>query len=214
MRMRTVVIMVLFFTVGVIITPDCLAVIYKYVDKDGAIFFASDLQSIPEQHRASATIVSGELQDAEKTQANHHKQIDETKARNMVVAPGGIPVKPAAETAKRGSFGSRVLLSAIILVSALFVFAILKILDNNRRKSFAIGRLVIMWGVSVYLLYAHANDVLTAFRNAANTVENAQKQSAEKGKKAADVIKALDALVKNAGETASKDPAQGDDKKE
>jgi hypothetical protein len=36
------------------------AAIYKYIDNNGIICFSNDLQSIPEQCRATAKIVSGD----------------------------------------------------------------------------------------------------------------------------------------------------------
>jgi hypothetical protein len=206
--------MVLFFTIGVISTPECLAAIYKYVDKDGMIYFVSDLQSVPEQYRVSAKIVSGEFKDQVKVQANPHEQLDQATLKDNEAMHGSIQNKPVTESANRESFGRRALISAIIIISALFIFVILKIVDDNHKKSIAIVRVVIIWGVSVYLLYAHVSDVLTVFHSASSAIEHAQKESEEKGKRATSAVKALNALAQKAGEAASTNPAQGEGKQE
>jgi hypothetical protein len=213
-RIPALVIMVLFFTIGVISTPECLAAIYKYVDKDGMIYFVSDLQSVPEQYRASAKIVSEEFKDQVKTQANPHEQLGQTTIKDNEATHGSIQNKPVTENANRKSFGRRALISAVIIISALFIFVILKIVDDNHKKSVAIVRVIIIWGVSVYLLYAHVSDVITVFQSASSAIEHAQKESEEKGKNAANLVKALDALAQKAGEAASTNPAQGEEKKE
>jgi hypothetical protein len=60
MRVRLIVIIGLVFLFGFLSAQQSSAAIYKYVDKDGLITLVDDLQSVPEEYRASAKIVSGE----------------------------------------------------------------------------------------------------------------------------------------------------------
>ena len=51
-------------------------------------------------------------------------------------------------------------------------------------------RLIILWGVSVYLLVAHAGDVVHVVNKIGGGIESVQQQSEKKGKKAAEAVKA------------------------
>jgi hypothetical protein len=101
------------------------------------------------------------------------------------------------------------------VVSALFAFVVLGIIDADHKKAIKIARVVIIWVVSVYLLYSHAGDVVHGFRSIGSNVESARQESEEKGKKAAKAMKALNAVLDQAGQSASGDPAEaGPEKKE
>ena len=198
---------VLFFILGITATSDCFAAIYKYIDKDGMIYFADDLQSIPEQYRAAAKIVSGDANKEEKRPVNQHQQNILTETEKNGTMPADVQEKPLIEIAGKKSFISRAVVSGIIVVSALFAFVIMGILDRDHKKSVKIIRVVILWGVSVFLLYAHTGDVVTVFNSFGNKMERAQRQSEEKGKKAAKALNALNALVEKAEKASSADPA-------
>lgn len=196
MRRKALLMMVFFIILGVSLSSDALAAIYKYVDKDGMIYFSDDLQSIPEQYRAAAKIVSGEAKEEEKRPVTHNqeKTLLETGMNNDGFP--GVQQKP---------FSSRVLISEIIVVSAMFTLVILGILDTDHKKTVKIVRVVVLWGVSVYLLFAHAGDVVHVFSSMGKHVENVQRESEEKGKKAAKALKALDTLVEQAEKSSSPD---------
>jgi len=215
MRIRTLCITVLFIVLGLSATSDCFAAIYKYIDKDGMIYFADDLQSIPVQYRAVAKIVSGEATKEEKGPTNQHQQTVQTETKKNETMSAGAQDKPFVEIAGKSSFGSRALLSAIIVVSALFSFGILGILDRDHTKAYKIVRVVILWGVSVFLLYAHARDVVAVFGSLGNKIENTRHESEEKGKKAAKALNAFSTLVEQAEKASPAHPAGAEpDKKE
>jgi len=189
--------MVLFIIFAVSLSSDALAAIYKYVDKDGMIYFSDDLQSIPEQYRAAAKIVSGETkEEEEKRPVTQYQEKARMETGMNDDRSSGAQQKP---------FGSRALTSAIIVVSAMFTFVILGILDIDHKKAVKIVRVIVLWGVSVYLLFAHAGDVVHVFSSMGNHVESVQRESEEKGKKAAKALKALDTLTEQAGKSSLPD---------
>jgi len=189
--------MVLFIIFAVSLSSDALAAIYKYVDKDGMIYFSDDLQSIPEQYRAAAKIVSGETKEEEE-------QRPVTQYQEKARMETGMN-DDRSSGAQQKPFGSRALTSAIIVVSAMFTFVILGILDIDHKKAVKIVRVIVLWGVSVYLLFAHAGDVVHVFSSMGNHVESVQRESEEKGKKAAKALKALDTLTEQAGKSSLPD---------
>jgi hypothetical protein len=189
--------MVLFIIFAVSLSSDALAAIYKSVDKDGMIYFSDDLQSIPEQYRAAAKIVSGETkEEEEKRPVTQYQEKARMETGMNDDRSSGAQQKP---------FGSRALTSAIIVVSAMFTFVILGILDIDHKKAVKIVRVIVLWGVSVYLLFAHAGDVVHVFSSMGNHVESVQRESEEKGKKAAKALKALDTLTEQAGKSSLPD---------
>jgi hypothetical protein len=66
MKMQTRLILVFVIAVVLSAASNSFGAIYKYIDKNGIISFADDLQSIPAQSRATATIVSGEREEQRK----------------------------------------------------------------------------------------------------------------------------------------------------
>lgn len=191
---------------------DSHAAIYKYVDKDGLINFADDLQSIPVLDRGTAKIVSGE---PEETSATSPAKKDQTKVQTGVTIPEAAPVAAPASgqekqqpvgPVKTGLFGKRALTSVIVIVSTVFAFIILGILDIDNKKIVTVVRVVLLWGMTVYLIYVHAGDVVGLFGTMGDTMQSFQKKSDERGKKAARALKNLNALVDQA-EQSSADPA-------
>jgi hypothetical protein len=69
-----------------------------------------------------------------------------------------------------------------------------------------------MWGMTVYLLFAHAGDVVHLFSAAGNEIESVHRQSEEKGKKAAKAAKSLNALIDQAEQTSSEPADTGREK--
>jgi hypothetical protein len=204
MRIRYLLMVLYCSVMFLLICPECIAAIYKYVDKGGMVYFADDLQSIPPQYRATAKIVSGEEKEESKGQTNQRQQSIQTETKKPEVFTGTVSEKPTIEK-KEGSdsFGRRAMVSALVVVSALFAFVILRILDTDHRKPVAITRVVIIWGVSVFLLYAHAMDVVAVLSSIGSKIEYTQQQGEEKGKKAAKAVKALDALMEHAEKASS-----------
>ncbi len=199
---------------------DTFAAIYKYMDGDGQVNFTDDLQSVPVSCRATAKIVSGESNEKSVTSNSNN---DQAKALAGTVAPEGAPYtapvvvseKPKPVESRNGtdSFGKRAIYSAVILVSAVFAFIILGILDTDHKKIVAIVRVVLMWGMTVYLIYVHAGDVVQLFNSAGNKIEAVHRKSEEKGKKAARAAKSMDALLDQAEQAAADSgDSEGEDK--
>jgi hypothetical protein len=205
MSRKTLFIAVILLIFGLCVASNSVAAIYKYVDKDGMLYFADDLQAVPAQYRATATIVSGEAKEEATRPVDQSLQEARTEKRESDSATGSGQGKSLLELGDKRSFGSRALTSAIVIVTALFTFIILGILDTDHKKAVKIVRIVVAWGVSVFLIYAHAGDVVHVFTAAGKHIENVQDASEEKGKKAAKAIKALDKLTENAEKASSND---------
>ena len=92
------------------------------------------------------------------------------------------------------------------MVSALFAFVVLGVLDADHKKAIAIARIVILWGVSVYLLYAHTMDVVHLVGSIGTKIDTVQQQSGEKGKKASQAMKKLNDLIDKAEQATAADP--------
>jgi hypothetical protein len=211
-----VLLFIIMITLGLNAAMDCSAAIYKYTDKDGLITFADDLQAVPTQYRSQAVIVSGGDNEPETKspagQAVPKEQTEIKAGEHTPVLPSSIQT---AETSGERPFGRRALISGIVVVSALFAFVILGIIDADHKKAIKIARVVIIWVVSVYLLYSHAGDVVHAVRSMGSNVESARQESEQKGKKAAKAMKALNAALDQVGQSASGDAAEaGPEKKE
>jgi hypothetical protein len=194
MRPRTLLILLLCVVIGLAVYSEACAAIYKYVDKNGMIYFADDLQSIPAQYRSAAKIVSGEDRGENKdqtSQAGRNAQTEITKPE----ATSSKAEKLSMEKQEGNSFYRRATTTIIIVVSALFVFVILRMLDTEHKKLVAITRVVILWGISIYIIFAHTVDVVNAFSLIGKKIEGVQQQSEEKGKKASKAIKQLDSLI-------------------
>jgi hypothetical protein len=77
-------------------------------------------------------------------------------------------------------FSSRVMISLNAVVSRMFAFVILGILDVEHKKTTKIIRVVIVLGMSVYLVVAHAGDVVNLFRTVDGKVNTARRASEKK----------------------------------
>jgi len=211
MKIRLLLMLLLTCMLGCFFAQSSLAAIYKYVDKDGLVNFADDLQSVPEAYRATAKIVSGEAPEIPRSTEPRQAQTSAPAATPAVEHAKGQPTAAAPET---GSFGKRAFISAVVLVSAVFAFIILGILDTDHKKALSVVRVTILWGVSIYLLYAHAGDVTQLFMATGSKIEEAQKNAEEKGKKAAKAVKALNTLVEQAGQSSANPEGADTEKKE
>lgn len=206
--------LMLFFVLAIVFsaTSNSFAAIYKYIDKNGIVSFADDLQAIPEQCRATATIVSGDQEEEKKSVLQKQPQSQaEAKTRNSlsVIDRGTV----AFEGHAKSVFNTRMLISIVVVVSALFAFAILRILDADHKKSIKIVRVFILWGMSVYLIVAHAGDVIHLFKTLGGHVDTAQRESEEKGKKAAKAMKEMNALIQQVDHAVSRDSGGTDPEK-
>ena len=174
---------------------DGYCAIYKYLDTDGLVNFADDLQSIPVQYRAFAIIVSGGPEPGAVSAGSSTTPARTNMVQKEVIAAGdhqdaSVEVASAPEK-KRKPFAWRATVSAIIVVTVMFLFTLMRILDHDNKKSVAVARVVLLWVMTVYLLYAHVGDVLRAVGLMGDSVQSVRGASEEKGRKAAAAIKSM-----------------------
>jgi hypothetical protein len=201
MRLKLIVVMGLVFLFGILAAQQSLAAIYKYVDKNGLITLVDDLQSVPEEYRASVKIVSGEASEKSSSHSVHgDKPEGPAGAMTRDMAPSASNQNTAEGS---GSFSGKALVSAVVVVSSAFLFVILGKFDAEHKKAVTVMRLVILWVVSVYFLYAHAGDVIHVVKKLDGGIEAVQKQSEEKGKRATQAVKAWNELMGTAGQSST-----------
>jgi hypothetical protein len=199
MRTRLIVVMGLVCIFGFLTVHSSFAAIYQYVDKDGMVGFADELQSVPEPYRAGARIISGTVEEKRPSNPSNRQRSD-APAGEAVREPAAVPAAgekqtPATATDETRSFGNRALISAAVVAGALIAVGVLGLFARDRKKTVAIVRVAVLSGMTVYLLYAHAGYVLNVFTRIGSGVESVKKRSEERGKKAARAIKALKALA-------------------
>jgi hypothetical protein len=176
---------------GIVFVRDSEAAFYKYVNKDGVVCFADNLQVIPEQYRAKAVIVEGEAKNDGLKPAGPAAGKPEAAPSAAEAKPGGGDQRPLS---------TRLMISGAVVVCALMFFLIISNLAEFKddKKILSVIRGSLVGVVSVYIVFAHAKDVTTIFGAAGQAVQKAQHQSEEKGKKAARAVKSLDALFDEA----------------
>jgi hypothetical protein len=181
------------------------AAIYRYVDKDGVICFADNLQVIPEQCRTTAVIVDNEA----KGDVKPSKPAVDNKADAALSAA---EVKP--ENRGPRPLSIRLMISGAVGLSALLIFVVISKLPElkENKKVLSLIRASLIGIMSLYLIVAHVNDMMTIFGAAGRVVEDVQNQSAEKGKKAVQAIKSLDSLFEEAQRTQETSTAESKDK--
>jgi hypothetical protein len=196
--------LILVFVIAIVMSAasDSFGAIYRYIDNNGIVCFADDLQSIPEQCRATAKIVSGEREEERKSSTQQRPET-QTEAKTGNAVSSAHPEKASIASYAKSLFSGRMLISAVVVVSALFAFVILGILDADHKKAIRIVRVVILWGMSVYLILAHVGDVVSMFRTVKGEVDTVQHDSEEKGKKAAKALKEINAFTKDIDNAAS-----------
>ncbi|HUJ18330.1 MAG TPA: hypothetical protein VL197_10100 [Nitrospirota bacterium] len=166
------------------------AAIYRYFDKNGIAWYVDNLTVIPEQYRAAAVIIDGDSKD------------DAAKRSGSVTIerPSELPLlvektaKPPEEPPRPLSV--RILKSVSVVLGAILVFIVVSRLvsvrDDKKVLSIVRGSLIVI--LSLYLVFAHAEDMVTVFHMTKQAIEEAQHRSEEKGRKAAQAIKTLDAV--------------------
>lgn len=201
MNMRARLILVLVIALLLSAASKSFADFYKYIDKNGILCFADDLQSVPEQYRATANIVRNEREIEPKPAIQKQPVRAEADPGNEESSPdpGNVSIGGFAKSL----FSSRVLISVAVVVSALFAFVILGILDVDHKKAIKIVRVVILWGMSIYLIVAHGGDAVNMFKTLKGEVDTAQRESEEKGKKATKAMKELNSVIQNVDHAAS-----------
>jgi hypothetical protein len=170
------------------------AVIYKYTDKAGVVCFADDLQAVPQTYRSKAVIVEGELKE-DATQPPKQAVIEQEGDASLPKEQSEVK-----KTQRRLPLSFRLMISALVSFGAFIMFMMITrqtdLKENKRVESIIRTSLAAI--VTLYLVIAHAKDVMTIFGMAGKAVDEVQQQSAEKGKKAAQAIKTFDALFEEA----------------
>jgi hypothetical protein len=182
---------------------ESFAAFYKYVNDKGVVSFADNLQSVPEKYRATAVVINDGTSDDEAKTAT--KPVVNKAAEAPIAAVASTMEKAAGK--ERVSFSSRLLISLGVVLGSLFIFFVVSKRTDVRenKKSLSLMRSTLIILVSIYLVYAHAGDVAGVFGMASHAVDDVKHRSEEKGKKAAQAIKSLDALFEEAQKT-QKDP--------
>jgi hypothetical protein len=128
----------------------------------------------------------------------------------------GINRDKAVDTRNKNSFfNNRLLLTALVVVSAGFAFIILGILETDHKKTIAVVRVTLLWTVAIYLLIAYAGDAVRIVRTVGGSIDRVKHQSGERGKKAAKAIKDMKTFVDEVGQVSSTDvPEEVQEKKE
>jgi hypothetical protein len=218
MRSRLFFMLAVVFVFGLAAAGNCDAAIYKYVDDAGIINFADDLQSVPAQYRATAKIVSGEAVEKPAGPAPQGQPKTDAETVGQAVPHEAAPAADAGESEKSETpaspFIKRAVISLVVVVTVVFAFLMLGNFQAEHLKAVRAARIFILWGASVYLIYAHAGDLMRVIGAMGDKVDAVQQQSAEKGKKAAKAAKALNAVLEEAGR-APVDPGEaGAERKE
>lgn len=172
---------------GMLIVCTADAAIYRYTDKEGMPWYVDNPSAIPEQYRASSVIIDGDSKLSPEKQSV-------TIANETPV----IPPKSEEVAVKPLSVRLLISLSVVAGIFLLYLFARNLPLLRGRNKALYILRSSLIGISSLFLIVTHAKDMMEVFYMAKQSVDEVQQQSEEKGKKAAQAIKTLDEIRKQA----------------
>ncbi len=189
------------FIPALFLARDGFAALYKYVDKDGVVCFADDLQSVPERYRAKSIIFSGELKGGPKLTAGREETHDEMLSAAPAVRDYSLP--ETAPVREEKPFSRRLANTIIVITVLVVIYVVLErlkeVIESNKYyKIVSVARIGLSAAAVIYLVFAHVNDVIHGVAGVGKSVEQVKEQSATKGKSAAKAIKALDALMESA----------------
>jgi hypothetical protein len=198
------------------------AATYKFIDKNGQVGFADDLQMVPEPYRATAVLISGEAKEGLADQG-----MPETPEAQAPAPGSSVPVLVQApahqaqpQPEKGLPFSLRLAVSIAVVIATILLSVFLDKVGalHGQARTIHILRVSLTWLVVIYLVAAHAKDVWTIFKVAGHQVQSVSAESAKKGEKAAKAIQALDAAMERAAlqaqeaEKAAKEAEQGGQK--
>jgi hypothetical protein len=165
--------------------------IYKYVNEQGEISFADNLESVPERYRATVVNVTP-LEDQNQVQQPQTEQ---------PVQPGTRTAQNIASTQERMTFTTRLFMTVVLIfVSIVVLVAINKTGSfKGRAKVLPAVRIALACLLLVYLVMAHGKDVTILFTMAGNKIGAVKEKQAQRGKKAGEAIKAFNTLMEAAG---------------
>jgi hypothetical protein len=177
--------------------------IYRYVNDEGIICFADNLESVPAQYRAIAVNTTAE---EEKNQVLRSQTGPQANIAPSLAAP-------REEPAATMTFTARLLMT----VGVVFVwFGILMTIKKTgvfkgREKFLPTTQIVLGCIFLVYLVMVHGKDAVGLFTMAGNKIEAVREKQAQRGRKAGQAIKALNAIMEEAGKQPLA-PDQGEEK--
>lgn len=191
------------------------AATYKYTDKAGNVGLADDLQAIPEAYRASAVLIGGNaMQEAAPPASPAAPAGPPTGAQPALPQQSfSAPVQTATPAPQTGqqpmlflgiSLSTRLAISIGVVIAAIFVSVFLGKISamHGHDRAIHMLRVSLSWLVMLYLVAAHAKDVITLVKMAGSNVQSVSDASAEKGEKAARAIKSLEAAMEQAARQA------------
>jgi hypothetical protein len=222
---------VLFAVLGMVAVQAGFAATYKFIDKNGQVGFADDLQMVPEPYRATAVLISGEATEGQGNSASTAvpgKPVPALSGLNAQQAPATPAFVPAPSPAAQARpqpekglpFSLRLAVSIAVVIATILLSVFLDKVGalHGQARTIHILRVSLTWLVVIYLVAAHAKDVWTIFKVAGHQVQSVSAESAKKGEKAAKAIQALDAAMERAAlqaqeaEKAAKEAEQGGQK--
>ena len=119
--------------------------------------------------------------------------------------PAPVSVPTTAPQPEQGlAFSIRLAISIAVVVAVIFVSVFLGRISamHGHDRAIHILRVSLSWLVVVYLIAAHAKDVINIFKTAGSQVQSVSDAAARKGEKAAAFIKAMDAAVEETARQA------------
>ncbi len=195
--------LVLFFLVTGFFVCEAGTAIYKYVDKNGIVCFADNLQAVPENYRNTAVIMPDESSDEPRRSAVLPAAVKQTDEAPVEAETKHVASRPRP-------LGTRIMISGVVVITALLAFVSLSRLPQLREKKKILsairGGLIAV--VSLFILVAHVKDLINGVGAARGAVEDVQNRSAQRGKKAGQAIKTLNELLKEQQSQAGKEPSE------
>ena len=103
------------------------------------------------------------------------------------------------EVSTRRPLGTRLIVSGVVGIAAILVFIVLSRLPavKEKEKALSVIRGSLIAIVSLYVIVAHIQDMMTVIGTAGRAVEDVQNRSADRGKKAGKAVKQYNELVKD-----------------
>ena len=186
------------FVLALFLARDGFAALYKYVDKDGVVCYADDLQSVPEKYRAKAAIFSGELKEGPNlTAGREEKQNAMLSAAPAAEDTSSLPAREEKPFSKR--LANTIIVMTVLVVIYVVLERLKEVIESIKYdKLVSFARIGLSAAAVLYLVFAHVNDVIHGVAGVGKSVEEAKEQSARKGRNAAKALKTLDALLDSA----------------
>lgn len=157
------------------VADDGICALYQTTDKNGTIVLTDDLQAVPADRRADVKIVSGETSTATELTATQRADAPNRGVVQTTAAPVPAPM----------DLRTRAVISGSVLAVGVIAFVVLGMFVSGRERAIEIARTGVVAVTALYLIYAHAGDIMGLFQKTNAKVEAVQQQSAARGKKAA-----------------------------